>query len=71
MFCHITANWRGCPLVSREMAVNRMAGTTRGSLNIEVSLDENTYEAGIRVTDEELASLSIERDAFHGEWGIE
>jgi Rhodopirellula transposase DDE domain len=31
-------------------------------------LDENTYQAGIRVSDEELAELAIERDAFHGEW---
>ena len=69
MFCHITANWRGRPLVSREVVVNLIAGTTtREGLKIQAGLDENTYEAGIKVTDEELASLSIERDSFHGEW---
>ncbi len=69
MFCHITANWRGRPLISREVVVNLIAGTTtREGLKIRASLDENTYEAGIKVTDEELASLSIERDSFHGEW---
>jgi hypothetical protein len=26
------------------------------------------YEAGIRVSDQELAQLAIERDEFHGEW---
>jgi hypothetical protein len=30
--------------------------------------DENAYTSGIKVSDEELASLTIERDAFHGEW---
>ncbi|MBN8453132.1 hypothetical protein, partial [Accumulibacter sp.] len=28
----------------------------------------NAYTSGIKVSDEELASLAIERDAFHGEW---
>ena len=69
MFCHITANWRGRSLVSREVVVNLIAGTTtREGLKIRASLDGNTYEAGIKVTDEELASLLIERDSFHGEW---
>ena len=69
MFCHITANWRGRPLISREVVVNLIAGTTtRQGLKIKAGLDENTYEAGIKVTDKELASLSIEPDNFHGEW---
>ena len=69
MFCHITADVRGRPLVSREVVVSLIAGTTtREGLKIQAGLDENTYEAGIKVTDEELASLSIERDSFHGEW---
>ena len=69
MFCHITANWRGRPLVSREVVVNLIAGTTtKEGLKIKAKLDENLYEPGIKVTDEELASLSIEREAFHGEW---
>jgi hypothetical protein len=31
-------------------------------------IDENAYEKGIKVSDEELASLTIERDVSHGEW---
>jgi hypothetical protein len=42
--------------------------TTQAGLRIRAELDENTYDAGIKVTDEELASVSIERDEFHGEW---
>ena len=69
MFCHITHNWRGRPLLSREVVVNLIGNTTTTEgLRIQAQLDENTYEAGIKVTDQELADLAIERDSFHGEW---
>ena len=69
MFCHITANWRGRPLLSREVVVNLIgATTTHQGLKIKAGLDENRYEAGIKVTDQEMASLSIIPDSFHGEW---
>ncbi len=69
MFSHITNNWRGRALVSREVVVNLIGSTTtRQGLQIQAQLDENSYEAGIKVSDEELATLAIERDDFHGEW---
>ena len=69
MFCHITNNWRGRPLVSREVVVNLIGSTTTDAgLRIRSQLDENSYQAGIKVSDEELARLAIERDEFHGEW---
>lgn len=69
MFCHITANWRGRPLISREVVVNLIGSTaTRERLRIKATLDENIYAPGIKVSDEELAELAIERDEFHGEW---
>ncbi len=69
MFCHITANWRGRPLISREVVVNLIGSTTtQEGLRIKAALDENTYAPGIKVSDEELADLVIERDDFHGEW---
>ena len=69
MFCHITANWRGRPLTSRQVVVNLIGNTTtKNGLRIKADLDENSYEKGIKISDEELATLTIERDAFHGEW---
>lgn len=69
MFCHITANWRGRPLISRQVVVNLIGSTTtREGLRIKAGIDDNTYHKGIKVTDEELAALAIDRDAFHGEW---
>ncbi len=69
MFCHSTQNWRGRPLVCREVVVNLIgAVTTKEGLTIQSELDENCYKTGRKVTDEELERLSINRAAFHGEW---
>jgi hypothetical protein len=69
MFCHITANWRGRPLLSRQVVVNLIGSTTtRTGLHIKAGIDENSYAKGIKISDEELATLAIERDTFHGEW---
>jgi transposase len=69
MFCHITRNWRGRPLVSHEVVVRLIGSTTtRNGLKIGVSLDRSAYPTGIKVSDEEMAGLSIERADFHGEW---
>ncbi len=68
MSCHITNNWRGRPLVSREVVVNLIGGTTTDAgLHIRAQLDENSDRAGIKLSDQELAQLGIERDDFHGE----
>jgi hypothetical protein len=69
MFCHITNNWRGRPLLTRQVVVNLIgAVTTKEGLRVKAALDENAYEPGIKVTEAELAAVSIHRDAFHGEW---
>ena len=31
-------------------------------------LDEQIYETGIEILEDEFAAISIERDKFHGEW---
>jgi Rhodopirellula transposase DDE domain len=69
MFCHITQNWRGRPLVSHDVIINLIANTsTRAGLKIRAELDAGTYPTGIKVTDEELAAVNLKRDKFHGEW---
>jgi hypothetical protein len=69
MFCHITRNWRGRPLVSHETIISLIANTTteRG-LKIRARLDRRSYPKGIVVTDEQLASLHLTRAKFHGDW---
>ena len=69
MFSHVTQNWRGRPLVSREVVVNLIGAVkTDGGLEIRAELDEGSYPTGRKVTDEQMASLDIDRDKFHGEW---
>ncbi len=69
LFCHITENWRGRPLISRMVVVEHIAATrTAQGLAVHAELDEATYETGKQVTDEEMNSLAIERCDFHGEW---
>jgi hypothetical protein len=69
MFCHITKNWRGKPLLSRAVVVNLIGNTkTKGGLHIQSQLDTNSYEKGIKVSDEELAAVRLEKDTFHGDW---
>ena len=67
MFCHITENWRGRPLVSHGVVVNPIgATTTRGGLAIRSELDEGRYLTGRQVSDEQMDTLSIKRDVASG-----
>ena len=69
MFCHITQNWRGRPLVSHEVIVHLIANTvTQQGLKIRAELDRRCYPAGIKVTDEQLAQVNLQRHGFHGDW---
>ena len=69
MFCHITENWRGRPLVSHEVVVNLIGHTTtQRGLVIRSELDANSYPTGQSVTEQQMESLSLKRDRFHGEW---
>ncbi len=69
MFSHISMNWRGKPLISHDVIVNLISNTTtRKGLKIEAELDTNVYQIGVKVTDEEMEKLQIERSEFHGEW---
>ena len=63
MFCHITENWRGRPLVSREVVVNLIGNTTtKTGLTIQAKLDEHSYPIGQKISDEELSKVNLQRD---------
>jgi hypothetical protein len=69
MFCHITQNWRGRPLVSHEVIIQLIANTTtKAGLKIRAELDAGHYPTGTVVSDEQLAALNLKRADFHGEW---
>jgi hypothetical protein len=69
LFCHITQNWRGRPLVSHEVIVELIGHTTtRTGLRVRAELNPHPYPTGTKVTDEALAAVQLERAAFHGDW---
>jgi hypothetical protein len=69
MFCHITRNWRGRPLISHEVIIQLIANTTtKAGLKISAELDNGQYPTGISVSDQQLAALNLKRADFHGEW---
>jgi len=69
MFSFISKNWRGKPLVSLEVIVSLIANTTTAAgLKIKCAVDDNNYETGIKVTDEEISELNLVPDQYHGEW---
>ncbi|MGB7347394.1 MAG: ISAzo13 family transposase [Pirellulaceae bacterium] len=72
LFCHITRNWQGVPLVSHEVVVN-LIGSTKTSTGLEVHawLDESEYEKSKKVTDQQLEDVIIKRNEFHGEWNYQ
>ena len=69
LFAFITQNWRGKPLLTHQVIVQLIASTTtQTGLTVQCRLDENAYEKGTKVTDEQIASLNITPADFHGEW---
>jgi transposase len=69
LFAWISQNWRGKPLTSYAVILQLIAATTtKAGLTVQCQLDSNRYPAGRKVSDEEMATLSIVPDPFHGEW---
>jgi hypothetical protein len=69
LFSFITQNWRGKPLVTHQVIVSLIAATTtKAGLHVQSRVDSRIYAKGRRVSDNELALVNLEPDAFHGEW---
>jgi hypothetical protein len=69
LFSYISINWRGKPLTSLETVIELISHTTtRGGLTVTAVPDTNIYEKGIKISDEQMKTLNLQRHAFHGEW---
>ena len=69
LFSFVSMNWKGRPLVSYEAVVNLIGNTkTRTGLNVKAMLDKNSYETGLKVSDEEMQELRLKVHSFHGNW---
>lgn len=69
LFSYISKNWRGKPLITKETVVNLIGSTkTKTGLKVMAVLDENTYEKGIKISDEDFRKINLEGEPFHPEW---
>jgi hypothetical protein len=69
LFSFITQNWRSKPLVSLQTIVQLIAATTTETgLKVRCAIDPKTYPAGVKVTDQEMDAIAIDRHSFHGDW---
>jgi hypothetical protein len=69
LFCYITKNWQGKPLVDIQTAVD-LIGSTRTTKGLEVICvrDDTKYELAKKVSDEEFASINLIKIAPFVNW---
>jgi transposase len=69
LFCHITQNWRGRPLVTYETVVNLIGNTrTISGVRVKARLDQHHYPTGEKIPLAEMKHLAIKQARFHGDW---
>jgi hypothetical protein len=69
LFSYISMNWRGQPLISHDVIISLIAGTTtKTGLKVHAELDDSLYPSGIKISDSEFEKIHITRNEFHGEW---
>ena len=72
LFSHISMNWRGRPLESREVIIETISAvTTRTGLTVQAVPDTGIYPRGIKIPDKEMKAFEaahLHRHPFHGDW---
>lgn len=69
LFCHITENWRGRPLLDHETVVQLIGATrTTTGLRVKAKLDRRSYPTGQKVTDAQMREVHLIEEDFHGDW---
>ncbi|MFC1482532.1 ISAzo13 family transposase, partial [Myxococcota bacterium] len=69
LFCYITKNWRGKPLRTFETVVDLIGNTrTDAGLRVRAKLDKRKYPLGVKISDDVMQELNLQKDDFHGDW---
>jgi transposase len=69
LFSYISIHWAGEPLTSYEKAIGFIESTTTGEgLTVTARLINKEYQKGIKISDEQMASLQIERHDICPKW---
>ena len=66
----VALGFGGTSLVAAATGVSRRAAatSTKTGLKVKAQIDTNRYPSGLKVSDQELAAVNLERNAFHGGW---
>lgn len=69
LFCYISKNWQGQPLIDVETIVNLIGSTTtEKGLSVICRVDENHYERGKKITEGQKENLNIEFVGPNEKW---
>ena len=69
LFCYISKNWQGQPLINVETVVNLIGSTTtEKGLSVICRIDENHYERGKKIAEEQKENLNIEFTGSNEKW---
>lgn len=69
LFCYISKNWQGMPLIDIETVVKVIGSTTtKAGLKVKCVVDEHKYPTGKKVADEELAAIDITQFGNNTGW---
>lgn len=69
LFCYITKNWSGKPLIDIETVVCLIGSTTtKTGLKVSCQVDERNYETAIKVSDEDFTRIDMESNTICSSW---
>lgn len=69
LFSQISPTWAGTPLTSFEVMLDGIRNTTTTTgLKVEAILVEQPYQTGLKVSDDEMASLALEKHDTCPDW---
>jgi transposase len=69
LFCFISKNWSGKPLIDIETVVNLISNTTTTKgLKVICQSDDNEYLSAIKVDDDAFKLINVSKIPPHGEW---
>jgi len=69
LFCYTSKSWAGKPLINLETVVKLISNTTtKTGLKVDCRIDEQSYQTGIKVSDEEMENIDLTPLGEFGQW---
>jgi hypothetical protein len=69
LFCYISKNWAGTPLIDVETVVQLISSTTtKTGLKVICVKDDSEYRSAVKIDDNVLKAINISKIPPHGEW---